>query len=122
MSKKVIPSLDKILAGTEFEDKLENYKKFFTQSKIVTVVDLENCPRYAGPKLCGHSTYAFIECVRNYTFNPPPEPEPEPEPEIVVEAPKEKRKTSYKKEESAPEDGANLILITDDAESIESDT
>ena len=79
----VIPELDDILRGSPYEDKLENYKLFFRQSKIVTIQDLENCPRYAGPNLCGHSTYEFIAFVREATLNPPePEPEPAPKPKI----------------------------------------
>ena len=79
----VIPELDDILRGSPYEDKLENYKLFFRQSKIVTIQDLENCPRYAGPNLCGYSTYEFIAFVREATLNPPePEPEPAPKPKI----------------------------------------
>lgn len=103
MSKTVIPDLDKVLDGTEFEDKKENYKKFFAQAKIVTVLDLENCPRYAGSNLCGHSTYRFIAHVREYTLNPPPEPA------VVEKAPKKKRKYTKKKVELT-------VPITDDAE------
>lgn len=99
MSKTVIPSLDEVLAGTEFEDKLDNYKKFFAQAKIVTVIDLENCPRYAGPNLCGHSTHAFIQHVRDYTLNPPEKVEPEPEP-APKKTTKRRAKVSKKKDES----------------------
>ena len=119
MSNTVIPDLDKILAGTEYEDKLENYKKFFKQSKIVTVLDLENCPRYAGGNLCGHSTHKFIECVRDYTLNPPPEPEPEkvkPAPKKKVVKPKTKKATKPVAKRDKP------TLITYDAKSVESDT
>lgn len=105
MSKTVIPDLDKVLAGSEFEDKKANYKKFFAQAKIVTVLDLENCPRYAGSNLCGHSTYGFIAYVREYTLNPPPE-DTKP---VEEEAPKKKRKYTKKKVEL-------VIPITDDAE------
>ncbi len=96
----VIPELDDILRGSPYEDKLENYKLFFRQSKIVTIQDLENCPRYAGPNLCGHSTYEFIAFVREATLNPP-EPEPEPVPKPKTRKSKSKKVTI--KPELAPE-------------------
>ena len=114
MSRTVIPDLALVLAGTEFEDKLENYKKFLAQSKIVTIIDLENCPRYAGPNLCGHSTYKFIEHVRQYTLNPPP-PEPEPKPKKVH---KKKEELEPKEVVSEPEpevETADDILLEEDA-------
>ena len=95
----VIPELDDILRGSPYEDVLENYKKFFEQTKIVTIRDLENCPRYAGPNLCGHSTYEFVAFVREATLNPP-EPEPEP---VAEPAPKRTRKSSKKKVVIEPE-------------------
>ena len=94
----VIPELDDILKGSPYENVLENYKKFFEQTKIVTIRDLENCPRYAGPNLCGHSTYEFVAFVRDATLNPP---EPEP---VVEPAPKPKtRKSKPKKVTVEPE-------------------
>jgi len=84
----VIPELDVILAGSPYEDALANYKKFFEQSRIVTIQDLENCPRYAGANLCGHSTYEFIAFVRDATIN---YEEPAP-----VAAPKKARKSRKK--------------------------
>lgn len=104
----VIPALDTILKGTKYEDVLSNYEKFFQQAKIVTIRDLENCPRYAGSNLCGHSTHEFIAFVRECTLNPP-DPEPEPPPKKA--APKRKRATAKKKKaEPEPE------LITADPE------
>lgn len=114
MSNTVIPALDKILAGTEFEDKLENYKKFFKQSKIVTVLDLENSPRYAGGNLCGHSTHKFIACVRDWTLNPPPEPEPAPKKKVVKPKIKKATKPVVKHDEPT--------LITNDVKPIEDNT
>jgi hypothetical protein len=110
MSRTVIPDLTEVLKGTEFEDKTENYKKFFDQAKIVTILDLENCPRYAGPRLCGHSTHAFIQHVREYTLNPP---EPEPKPKRVY-----KKKTKSEEVISEPEpemEPADDILLEEDA-------
>ncbi len=90
----VIPELDVILKGSPYEDMLPNYVKFLEQSRIVTVQDLENCPRYAGPNLCGHSTYEFITFVRDATiefYKPVPE-EPKAEPAPAPPKPKARKK------------------------------
>lgn len=103
----VIPELDDILKGSPYEDTLPNYKKFFEQSNIVTIRDLENCPRYAGANLCGHSTYEFVAFVREAALNPP-EPEPAPKPKtrkskkkVVVESKPEVVETVTDEEEDA---------------------
>ena len=85
----VIPDLDVILKGSPYEDVLSNYKKFFEQTKIMTIQDLENCPRYAGTNLCGHSTYEFIAFVRDATVN---YEEPKAEPELAPPKPKARKK------------------------------
>ena len=98
-SYMVIPDLDVILKGSPYEDVLPNYKKFFEQTKIVTIQDLENCPRYAGTNLCGHSTYEFVAFVRDATiefYKPvPEEPKAEPKPE-PPKPPARKKKVSSK--------------------------
>ena len=113
----VIPELDNILRGSPYENKLENYKLFFRQSKIVTIQDLENCPRYAGPNLCGHSTYEFVAFVREATLNPPePEPEPAPKPKIR----KSKKKVTVEPEpEPEPVKEEAVINEEEDAQNSE---
>ena len=111
----VIPELDTILKGSPYEDVLPNYKKFFKQTKIVTILDLENCPRYAGPNLCGHSTYEFVAFVRDATIN---YKEPKAEP---VKAPPKARK---KKVSSKPKPVVKPVIEADsdkdeDAQSFE---
>ncbi len=114
----VIPELDVILKGSPYEDVLPNYKKFFEQSKIVTVRDLENCPRYAGPHLCGHSTYEFIAFVREATLNPP-EPEPEPAPKPKTRKSKAKKVTNKPAPEPEPVKAEAKTNEEEDAQNFE---
>lgn len=102
----IIPDLDVILKGSEYENALPNYKAFFEQTRIVTVRDLENCPRYAGPNLCGLSTYQFIDYVREATINyEEPKAEPEPAPP--------KSKARKKRVSSKPKAPAKLAVEAD---------
>ena len=114
----VIPELDDILRGSPYEDKLENYKLFFRQSKIVTIQDLENCPRYAGPNLCGYSTYEFVAFVREAALNPP-EPEPEPAPKPKTRKSKPKKVTTEPEPEPEPVKEEAVINEEEDAQSSE---
>ena len=81
----VIPYVKSFVKVSKYEESAECIQRFLDLSKIVTIRELENCPRYAAPAVCGHSTYELITFIRECTINPP-EPEPEPV-----------KKTAYKK-------------------------
>ncbi len=86
-----LPELDKLVAGSEYEQHIECIGKVLGTFDIKTTLELENAVRFIGPRLCGISTNAFISYAVAWCKNPPPDPVAP-----VVEK-KPKRKTTRKK-------------------------
>ncbi len=87
-----LPELDKLVAGSEYEQHLECIGKVLGTFDLKTTTDLENAVRFIGPRLCGISTNAFISYAVAWCKSQPPEPVAP----AVVAKPKRKRKRKAK--------------------------
>lgn len=63
--------LEKLLAGSEYEEKTECLKEAFKTAGVIDLASLDNAPRLVGRQVCGLDIYSIVEFIRGRLVNPP---------------------------------------------------